>query len=233
MKGKIFLTSLLILVCLLISIQGEAQAFIIINEILADPPPGIEGDANNDGVTSSTQDEMIEIFNQNSNTIDISGWSLHDALKPRHVFAADTLLEPQGIFVVFGGGTPNSINVDWVFSSSGSLGLNNSNETVFLYDIDNILIDSVSYGAEGGKDQSLVRSPEGYGDTFVKHLDLENADGARYSAGYFINEIPINEGGEGEQGPPNPKVPEMATIWYLALGGGLAFIHKRRKIALI
>jgi hypothetical protein len=160
----------------------------------------------------------------------MSGWSIHDALKVRHTFAADTILDPQGVFVIFGGGTPNVIDVDWVTASSGSLGLNNSNETVALYDSGNILIDSLSYGSEGGKDQSLVRSPEGYGNTFIKHTEIENANGSRYSAGYLVNDISVGLPPGEENGVPNPKVPEIATLWYVALGSGLAFFRRRRKV---
>ena len=84
--------------------QGQAQAFIVINEILADPPAGLLGDANADGVGSITQDEFVEFFNPTTNVIDISGWSLSDAVKTRHIFTSGSIFQPRGVLVVFGGG---------------------------------------------------------------------------------------------------------------------------------
>jgi len=194
----------------------NAQALVVINEILADPPSGLAGDANNDGITSSSRDEFIELFNQSGQAMDISGWCIADALKSRHTFAVDTIMEPYGALVIFGGGASDLPDIHWAVASSGTLGLNNSGETVSLFNTQDLLMDEVAYGAEGGKDQSLVRSPEGYGDTFIKHLDLENADGKRFSAGYFINKLPIHDAQKPDG--PNPKVPEMATIWYMLIG---------------
>ena len=64
---------------------------------------------------------------------------------------------------------------------------------------------------------------------------MENADGKRFSAGYFVNEILIDDPQTPDD--PNPKVPEMATIWYMLLGvaaiafkkgwGGIPFVLGR------
>lgn len=43
-----------------------------INEFLADPPDGPAGDANGDGITSSSQDEFIEVINHHSPDTSIS-----------------------------------------------------------------------------------------------------------------------------------------------------------------
>ena len=79
------------------------------NEILADPPPAEAGDANGDGVRSTSDDEFAEIINRSSQAVDLSGWSLHDFTGLRHLFAEGLVLAPGEFFVVFGGGAPANI----------------------------------------------------------------------------------------------------------------------------
>src|SRR5262249_49323598 len=79
---------------------------LVINEILADPPEGPAGDANGDGVRSSSSDEFVEILNRSADSIDISRYTLSDADAIRHVFTAGTIVPPFEAVVVFGGGTP-------------------------------------------------------------------------------------------------------------------------------
>ena len=47
------------LILLFAVLVPQADAVIVISEILADPPAGAAGDANGDGVTSSNDDEFI------------------------------------------------------------------------------------------------------------------------------------------------------------------------------
>lgn len=223
--------------------QGQAQAFIVINEILADPPPGLLGDANADGVGSITQDEFVEFFNPTTNVIDISGWSLSDAVRTRHIFTSGSIFLPQGILVVFGGGRPQLPDIDWFTASTGTLGLNNDVDIITLLDQNGATIDQVTYGREAGQDQSVARSPEGTGNIFVRHLSLANANERRFSPGYFINPTIVTEPEandppeqDAQDGPvednsgqgANPSVPEPATICYLASGLG-AMLFGRRK----
>lgn len=184
---------------------SNSQAFYI-NEILADPPAGLAGDANQDGVTSSTADEFLELYNPSLTALDISGWALSDALKSRHVFSAGTVLDAQGILVVFGGGTPNLGATPWQVASTGTLSLNNGPETVSLWDSQGQLVEEVVYGAEAAFDQSLVRSPEGTGEVFVQHLSLPGANGAAYSAGILVTPPEV---------AASPVVPEWPTVVYL------------------
>lgn len=221
----------------------QAQAFIVINEILADPPAGLLGDANADGVGSITQDEFVEFFNPTANVIDISGWSLSDAVRTRHIFAGGSIFLPQGILVVFGGGNPQLPDIDWLTASTGTLGLNNDTDIITLLNQNGEPMDQVTYGREAGDDQSIVRSPEGTGDIFIRHLSLANANERRFSPGYFINPVIVAEpevtnppGQDAQDGPvedssgqdAHPTVPEPATICYLASGLG-AMLLRRKK----
>jgi len=198
---------------LLAGLTPRADAFILINEILADPPSGIVGDANNDGETSSSQDEFVELFNAGPDAMDLSAWTLEDSLRIRHVFSEDSLMDSRGILVIFGGGTPQLSGIDWQLASSGALSLNNSSDTVILRDHDGNIIDQIGYSSEAGQDQSLTRSPEGELNPLIQHTLLDGADGLAYSAGFFVNpdESPADT-------PEDPVVPELSSFMYLSLG---------------
>ncbi|MBX3245640.1 MAG: lamin tail domain-containing protein [Myxococcales bacterium] len=167
-----------------IGIAPEA-GFLVINEVLADPPTG--ADVNGDGVASTTNDEFVEIINVAPIAVDLSGVTLSDAVMVRHTFAPGTVLPALGSIVVFGGGgSPGGLfgGARIVNSSTGSLSLNNDGDTVTLR-LGGTTIDSMSYGAAGGNDQSLVRSPEGStAAPFVQHTTVR-AD-VRYSPGTSI-----------------------------------------------
>ena len=198
----------------------NAEAFIFINEILADPPAGLSGDANGDGLTSSTQDEFVELLNNTNTFIDISGWLLKDALSTRHVFPSSTIMSPNQYLVVFGGGTPNLLGINWQIASSGTLSLNNTSETVSLFDASSSLIDQIVYGSIGGHDQSIVRWPEEPGSNFVLHSSIQEANGRKFSPGTNVN---------GEQPSANSStVPEPITLIYGGVSLVLArFVRKR------
>lgn len=166
---------------------------IIINEILADPPPDIAGDANGDGIRNGSEDEFVEIVNNTGAPLDISGWTLSDAVAVRHVFPANTVIQDQCSVVLFGGGTPTGSFGNSVVqtASSGFIGLNNGGDTVTLNDG---VVDVVSYtyGAEGGNNQSLTRDPDITGaDPLVEHSTATGSGGALFSPGTMIDGTPF------------------------------------------
>ena len=159
-----------------------AETDVVINEVLADPPSGARGDANRDGSTPRTnyEDEFVEILNTGSDTINISGWQLSD-LKPGSkgpfTFPPNTRIDPGEYIVLFGGGeTPKECSISSEFGKvcfdDGRIGggLTNSGDSVFLVNTSGDTIASAEWGKEGGKDQSLVRYPEGTG-RWVLHSD--------------------------------------------------------------
>ena len=182
----------------------------------------------------------MEILNLDSNPVDISGWFLDDALKTRHIFSPQTVLQSFQYFVIFGGGTPNLSQIAYQLASKGTLGLNNSNEDVFLYDQTGALKDHVHYGAEGGKNQSLVRSPEGTGTAFVLHSSLPEAQGKLFSAGQSVDgrlryglglETEPHDGvGPEEQSQFNTvATPEFPTFVYLMAATAVTVFRYRKK----
>lgn len=165
---------------------------LVINEILADPAADLPGDANGDGVRDSSQDEFVELVNIGAAPLDISGWTLSDGFGLRHTFPANTVLNANQALVVFGGDTPTgSFGGALVqVASTGSLGLNNSGDTVTLNDgVQDVL--SETYGGEGGNNQSLTRDPDTTGG-FVQHSSANNANGALFSPGTLIDGTPFS-----------------------------------------
>lgn len=160
----------LLFVYLILLPLTPSEAAILINEILADPPNGISGDANQDGVRSSSGDEFVELVNTGQDPVSFSGWSLWDLSARRHTFSSLAVIPSDGFFVVFGGGHPMGFEA-FEISSTGSLNLNNSGDTVFLKDSEGILIDSFHYGSEGGHDTSLTRFPDATG-SFARHFSI-------------------------------------------------------------
>jgi hypothetical protein len=162
---------------------------IVINEILADPHSEA-GDANNDGDVNSSDDEFIEIINNSVLPLDISEWSIGDVLEIRHTFQIGTILDPGCGLVLFGGGNPNGdFGIGLVqVASSGKLGLNNSMETIFVYDSQLDIVTSLSYGEEAGDDQSITRDPDIVGNPPLrKHSLASGSNGAIFSPGTMIN----------------------------------------------
>ena len=150
---------------------GEAAGEIVValNEILADPPPDLAGDANGDGIRDSAQDEFVEIHNAGTVAADLSGWTIQDLTDVRHEFEEGFTLEPGELYVVFGGGTPTGIPSRSTVASTGGLSLNNTADEVRLVGADAMVRDLHSYAAEANADQSLIRRPDGTGDWTRPH----------------------------------------------------------------
>ncbi len=152
---------------------------VVINEFLADPP----SDANGDGVTSSDDDEFIEIVNNVDTDIDISGWQLSDdgGSNITHTFPSGTVLPANGAAVVFGGGEPTGGFGGAIVQTTSSLRLNNTGDAPALLDDQGNIIQTISYdGSVAG--QSETRDPDISGN-FVAHSTASGSGGALYSPG--------------------------------------------------
>ena len=133
------------------------------------------------------------------------------------------MLSPYECILVFGGGLPSGFSVLVEIASTGALSLNNSGDSVFLYDADDVLVDLVVYGAEAGKDQSLTRFPDGEGN-FMLHSVVPKTNGAAFSAGSQVNGQPF--------AAPSPQaVPEPSGLVLFGIGGmGGALIRRKRRL---
>lgn len=160
---------------------------ILLNEVLADPDL-ILGDANNDGQVSSDDDEFLEFVNSGNVELDLSGWSIADSLKTRFIFPADTILKGGCGLVVFGGGDPQGDFGGSLVFRSGSLGLNNTGDSIFLSDSSGKERLNYQYGTEGGENQSLTRWPDIIGSLpLILHSETEGANGSIFSPGTMLD----------------------------------------------
>ncbi len=188
-----------------VTFSGDPARNIFINEVLADPPDGIAGDANHDGIRDSTQDEFVELVNATTNeTISLDSWTIRTRATgaltetTRFTFAAGTMLAAGEAVVVFGGGSANLNPADSGFgcaqvlraTTSTGLSLTNSGLTILVRDGSGNLITQFSYGdatgLAGDSNQALTRSPDITGN-FVPHTSAAGADGRRFSPGLRVN----------------------------------------------
>src|SRR6266481_243654 len=180
-----------------VTFSGDAIRDVLINEALADPPDGVAGDANHDGVRDSSDDEFVELVNTTTHDIDISGYQLlsrnssatTDIL--RHTFPAITILPACTAAVVFGGGAFNPNDAAFagalaVKATSGGLSLTNGGGAITLRDSDGVIITSLTWGGatglSGDANQSMTRSPDITGP-FVLHQSASGNPGGSFSPG--------------------------------------------------
>lgn len=180
------------------SVPFTVLASIGINEYMADPPDGLAGDANGDGVRDSADDEFVEILNRTDAPFDIGGFSISDADAQRFVFPQGTLVPAGEAAVVFGGGHPQgqfgSAGANGLVFTAG-LSLNNTGDTITLKNSAAAAIESVTFGSgEGGANQSLNRNPDGGGITFAPHSTIPGSAGRLFSPGAQVNGMPFTAG---------------------------------------
>ncbi|HKA58101.1 MAG TPA: lamin tail domain-containing protein [Gemmatimonadales bacterium] len=125
---------------------------LTITEILADPPDGLAGDANGDGLRDPADDEFIEIVNRGPESVCLTGWTLGDAKFPeRHLFPLGPALAPGQSAVVFGGGVPTGpFGGAQVECAAHGLGLQNAGDVLTLRAADGAIVRQVSWGNCGG-----------------------------------------------------------------------------------
>ena len=185
---------------------------LIFNEIFADPSANAAGDANNDGTGSTSGDEFIEVINQSSADVDMSGWTFHVDNTLRHTFPQGTVLEPGRALVVFGGGIPTGLfgGSEVQLSSTGTLSLPNAGAELKILDLLSELAGGTKYGTSADNGQSITRSPDITGGLAV-HSTIAGAGGTLFSPGtksngnLFVNLITGFDENEMRSGVyPNP-----------------------------
>lgn len=157
---------------------------LLLNEILADPPTGIEGDANSDGIRDSKEDEFLEFVNISEETLDISNFQIWDTNALRHEIPEGTIVAPNQAFVIFGGGMPNGDFGNSIVqtASTGSLNLLNTGDKIILKDTSGVTVYAYVYGSEASDNQSITRYPDlAEGDIAIPHTSVGN--GALFSPG--------------------------------------------------
>lgn len=154
---------------------------IVINEFL----PGPQSDVNGDGISSSSDDEFIEIYNRGFYPVNFNGWTISDSGGVQFTFG-NTILPPGEGLVVFGGGNPADTFPCQVIASSG-LSLNNTGDDITLHNNNEDFIISTTYSSSSN-DISRARNLDFTG-SFADHTSI---DGTNYSPGYEnVNGAPL------------------------------------------
>jgi len=171
-----------------LTIIDNDEPDVVINEILADPDGDIDGNGSTNG---TSDDEFVEILNNETREVDISGWTFSDnGTDIRHTFPAGTVIPSSSALVLFSrdsDGDPVGVFGGAVVQSSDlSLSLNNAGDTPTLRDAAGNVIDSQEYGSEGGNNESLVRDPDGTG-SMVGHASANGSGGNTSTPGTKID----------------------------------------------
>ena len=180
--------------------NGCSQPLLIINEVLYDPPSGIEGDANGDGTREAQEDEFIEFVNLGG-TLDLSGYTVHDNAQERHVFPQGTIIPSGGVLVLFGGGNPTGSfgNAIVQTASAGILNMNNAGDFVTVFNTNGEVV--LTFDIEplsNNPDESYTRYPDlnlepgTDGILFYQHAGIGEALGAFFSPGTKIDGTNFN-----------------------------------------
>ena len=155
---------------------------VIVNEVLAAVPAGDDGDANEDGLRHTSDDEFIELVNVTNRTLRVQGVTIRKALEddPLTTVSTGCLDAGEGL-VVFGGIEPGA---DWpefagalVEISEKSLRLTNGGGRIIVQAASGAVLHNEEYPA--AENASVVRWPELTG-TFTSHLEVS---GRRFSPG--------------------------------------------------
>ncbi|MDP5170531.1 MAG: CotH kinase family protein [Bacteroidia bacterium] len=150
---------------------GITQGDIVINEFMA----------SNDTTAADLDgeyDDWIEIYNNSSSAIDISGYRLSDDITDLSVFAfpSGTIIQPNTYIIVWADEdlTQSGFHADFKISASG--------ETLYLTDASQTVIDSIAFPSQN-TDETFGRFPNGTGafQTLPATFAAENNTGSTAS----------------------------------------------------
>lgn len=171
---------------------------IVINEVHAAVDADV-GDANGDGSLATLGfDEFVELVNISGAPVDLSGYTISDAVTLRHTFPAGTVLDTDCAVVVFGGGDiAEGILAEFgsalVQKANGNaefgLGLNDSGDILSIRTGSGAEAAATMWGELDAGNGSLTRSPDLTGD-FIEHINTAGGD-LLFSPGTKINGEPF------------------------------------------
>ena len=166
---------------------------VVINEVYARPATGALGDTNGDNVRDGTGDEFVEIMNNETFAVDVSGWVLKTGTGTpavRYTWLAGVSSPAGARGVVFGGGIPTGgFGGAQTFTTVSGLSLTDAPTSLTVsLESSGVVLDSYTYGAATFGSScttacaSQVRNPEGTG-TFVAHTIASGNAGVLWSPG--------------------------------------------------
>lgn len=152
--------------------QGSSTAAVVINEFSYD-------DSSTDNL------EFVELYNRSAVPVDLSGWTVvgddSNGVNFTETIPAGTILNPGDFWVL---GDANVPNVD-LAKASGFL--QNSNESITIYDAGQNLIDTLVYEANKGLFNAALAEGEGVWGNFVC-IEGNESSWSRLRDGYDTND---------------------------------------------
>ncbi|MFO7541438.1 MAG: lamin tail domain-containing protein [Thiobacillus sp.] len=154
---------------------------LVFSEVLADPPPGLAGDLNLDGVRRAADEEFAELVNTGTAPLCLTGWTLDEASgRGGHLFPLGKALAPGQAVLVFGGGVPvGAFGGAQVQRASAAAGL----------------------ALDGPGDVLSLRDSEG---RLARQLSWGNCSGRPCAADHWPGSLRINASLARGQGPTGP-----------------------------
>lgn len=158
--------------------RAPAPGDLVINELLADPPDGLAGDTNGDGVRDASDDEFIEIVDVSNTPIYLSRITIRVGGEVAFEFPP-SCLPPGGSAVVWGGylqggadqpDRPGGPAGMVGFVAPSRLGLTNGGGRAALVSAAGETLDVVRWSS--GPSESLTRTPQIEGPDFAPHSEL-------------------------------------------------------------
>lgn len=203
---------------LTLTILDDDTPDIVINEIHADP----NGDANRDGVVSTSGDEFLELVNKESFDVNISGWTISDETSVRYTFPEGTVLSAGSAAVVFADTAAAGSFGGASLFTAGSLGLNNDGESMVLADDNGNIIVNLFYPV-AGDNQSLNLDPDLTGENYKNHSEISGSAGSLFSPGTRVDGTAFGSryaiGLRGGEGWRMIATPTQNTTFNNLLGG--------------
>jgi hypothetical protein len=125
---------------------------------------------------SDVNGEFVELVNPGTAAVDLSGWTVSDAVGLRHTFASGTSLAAGKALVIFGGvsGIPSGVT-NAVAASTGTLSLSNGGDTVTVKNSAGTAVATATFSSSltGTDGVSANRNPDASSSgTFALHTSV-------------------------------------------------------------
>ena len=154
---------------------------IVVNEIFADAYKPARAMLSNE-TERITETDFIEVVNNESVDVDISGWSVSSRKGLRYQFPENTVIEAGRALVLFNEVIPlGNFGGAHLLTTQG-FDLSEDGDTIILSDVRKNTVNELVYSEEAASGQSLNRQTDRQ-EEFVRHATLQGSGGKRFSPG--------------------------------------------------
>jgi hypothetical protein len=122
---------------------------IYVNAVLADPSGSPGFDTDDDGTVSSSADEFIQLCNDSTGDVIVTGWTINDAVGLKYTFGTDTIHAGECITIInnYQGSTP--MPAYFRDRNSGSFVWNNTGDDIIISDGTNSCTETYTTSSSG------------------------------------------------------------------------------------